>query len=120
MKTRWSASILIGSMAALAAWPALAEHGEGSPHHRFIRPEGGPPPAFDQRWEERRRMREFRRQQRDAGQEAPYRLSPEERRQLREDIRSAREGLYRRPPRGHAAPAYPAPPEAPRFDPPPP
>ncbi len=95
--------MVIGLIAVLAAPPALAERGDGHPRHRFIRPDG-PPPAYggrmDERMEERMRMREFRRRERAADPGAPYfgRLSPEERRQLREDIRSAREGVYRRPP----------------------
>jgi len=115
MKKRRGTSIVIGLMAILAAFSAMAERGDG-PRHRFIRPDGMPPPAFGERMEERMRMREFRRQERETHPDAPYfgRLSPEERRRLREDIRSAREGVYRRsPPPGYPPPAYPRPPEAP-------
>lgn len=122
MKTRWCASILMGLMAVLTVPPAMAEHGDGPPRHRFIRPDG-PPSGFEERMEERMRMRELRRQEREAHPDAPYfgRLSPEERRQLREDIRSAREGLYRRPPPpGYPPSAYPRQPYPPPPYPPPP
>jgi len=124
MKKRWTPTILIVFLSAiLTALPAMAERGDGPLRHRFIRPDG-PPPAFGERMEERMRMREFRRQEREAQPDAPYfgRLSPEERRQLREDIRSAREGLYRRPPPppSYPPPAYPRPFEAPPGYPPPP
>ncbi|MBK6403310.1 MAG: hypothetical protein IPP18_16120 [Rhodocyclaceae bacterium] len=99
MKTRWGISMVLGLVAVLAMPPALAERGDGYPRHRFIRPDGAPP-VYGERMEERMRMREFRRRERAADPDAPYfgRLSPDERRQLREDIRSAREGVYRRPP----------------------
>ena len=100
MKTRLGAFAMLGIAALLAAVPVCAEAGDG----RFGRRLGGrggdaPNP------ERVERLREFRRD------EAPAfgRLSPEERRQLRHDIRSAREGVYRRPP--------PPPPTLPYSDP---
>lgn len=112
MKTRRGIlSMVVGLMAVLSAPPVMAERGDGFPRHRFIRPDG-PPPDFGERMEERMRLREFRRHEREAQADAPYsgRLSPEERRQLREDIRSAREGVYRRPPPPGYPPAiYPRP-----------
>lgn len=121
MKTRWRTFILMGLTAILTVPPAMAERGDGLPRHRFIRPDG-PPPGFEERREERMRMRELRRQEREAQPDAPYfgRLSPEERRQLREDIRSAREGLYRQPPPGYPPSAYPRQPYPPLPYPPPP
>jgi len=120
MKTRWCLSMLVGLTAILTVPPAMAERGDGLPRHRFIRPDG-PPPDFEERREERMRMRELRRQEREAHPDAPYfgRLSPEERRQLREDIRSAREGLYRQPPPGYPPSAYPRRTDPPPYPPPP-
>jgi hypothetical protein len=77
---------------ALLALPALAQPGwRGERRHRFADPdtvaerrlaqEPPPPPEF-RRFDGPRR----------------YRLSPEERRQLRRDIQDAGVGLYRRPP----------------------
>lgn len=99
--------LLAIALAAFAALPAQARPGDfggpgdGSrfhPRHRFLPSEGLPPADPEQRV----LIREMRRREFEARQEAEPpsfgRLSPEERRQLRQDIRSAREGIYRRPP----------------------
>jgi len=88
MKTRIGAFALLGIAALLAAVPACAEPGDGRFPRRFG--DRGDPGARAERIE---RMREFHRSEPAFG-----RMSPEERRQLRHDIRAAREGVYRRPP----------------------
>jgi hypothetical protein len=97
MKTRIGAFAILGIAALLAAVPACAEPGDGRFGRRFGGRGGdGPNP------ERVERMRELRR---DEGP-AFGRMSPEERRQLRHDIRAAREGVYRRP--QPPSPPYPA------------
>ncbi len=90
MKTRPGALLILGLIALLAAVPACADPGDGRFGRRFggrgVEPGG---PAADRV----ERMREPRRSEQSFG-----RMSPEERRQLRHDIRAAREGVYRRPP----------------------
>lgn len=90
---------LAGAIAILAALPAHAERGQRL--HQFLQERQRDPQA----------QREFRREQRQAAQERG-RLSPEERRQLREDIQNANQNVYRRglP----APPPPPAPPSPPR------
>jgi len=87
MKTRIGAFAILGIAALMAAVPACAEPGDGRFARRFGDREGGA------RTERIERMREFHRNESAFG-----RMSPEERRQLRHDIRAAREGVYRRPP----------------------
>lgn len=90
MKTRLGAFAILGIAALLAAVPACAEPGDG----RFGRRLGDRHDADGARADRVERMREFRR----SDPPAYGRMSPEERRQLRHDIRAAREGVYRRPP----------------------
>jgi hypothetical protein len=93
MKVRFGVWSLLGVTAALAAAPACA--GQGGPDdshgghrfgHRFLR--GGDVDTMPARPVAERAdgAPEFRR------------MSPEERRQLRRDIRSAGDDIYRRPP----------------------
>jgi hypothetical protein len=89
MKTRLGAFAILGFAAFLAAATVRAEPGDA----RFARRFGGR--GADAPNPERvERLREFRRNEGTAF----GRMSPEERRQLRHDIRAAREGVYRRPP----------------------
>jgi hypothetical protein len=102
MKARLIVWLLLGVSAALAAVPACANPGdggggEGGGHrfrHRFLRAgEAGPGPVVPAA-ERADGGPEFRR-----GEMPMFRrMSPEERRQLRRDIRSAGDDLYRRPP----------------------
>ncbi len=82
---------LVGALAFLAVAPACA--GPGGGHGRRFAEPGGMP-MFSRPMERPMRPAEFRRD------ELPMsgRMSPEERRQLRRDIRSAGDDLYRRPP----------------------
>ena len=101
MKARFSVWLLLGVTAALAAAPACA--GQGGPDdghgghrfgHRFLR--GGDVDAMPAQPTADRAdgAPEFRR-----GEMPMFRrMSPEERRQLRRDIRSAGDDIYRRPP----------------------
>jgi hypothetical protein len=97
MKTRLNVWIL-GVLALLATLPAHARPGGGRFWQRFSEHEASP--RFADRAAERAQRQEIRRD------EAPVfgRMSPEERRQLRRDIRNAGEDIYRRP-----APAFPPP-----------
>jgi hypothetical protein len=103
MKTRLGTFAILGIAALLAAVSVRAEPGDGRSGRRFGGRGGDAPDP-----ERVERIREFHRD------DAPVvrRMSPEERRQLRHDIRSAREGVYRRPP--PQAPSPPFPPETPR------
>jgi hypothetical protein len=101
MKTRLGACAIIGLAAFMAAQSVCAEPGDG----RFPRRAADRGDADGARAERIERMREFRRND----PPAFGRMSPEERRQLRHDIRAAREGVYRRPP--------PPPPPLPYSDP---
>ena len=85
---------LIGVVALLAAMPACAGPGGGGGHgHRFAEP-GGMPMFSRQAMDRPMRAQEFRRDD----LSMPGRMSLEERRQLRRDIRSAGDDIYRRPP----------------------
>ena len=88
MKTRPGAFVICAFAVLLAAVTVCAEAGDGRFARRF-----GDRVDDDTRAERIERWREQRRQHPEFG-----RLSPEERRQLRHDIRAAREGVYRRPP----------------------
>jgi hypothetical protein len=89
MKTRPGAFAILGLTAFLAAASVCAEPGDRRLGRRF-----GDRDGFDGARAERiERLREFRRNESALG-----RMSPEERRQLRHDIRAARDGVYRRPP----------------------
>ncbi|MBI5784875.1 MAG: hypothetical protein HZA64_05390 [Rhodocyclales bacterium] len=101
MKARLGAFAILGIAALLAAVPACAEPGDG----RFGRRFGDRRDVEGARADRVERLREFRRDD----PPAFGRMSPEERRQLRHDIRAAREGVYRRPP--------PPPPPLPYADP---
>lgn len=116
-------STLVASLAGLAS-PACAMPGDGGfaghgPHggpgrHRFLpRPDAAPEGAP--------MMPGVAQPVRDAGEDPRGlgRLSPEERRQLRRDIRSAGEDVYRRPPPMHGYPPLdaPPPPPSPQFPP---
>jgi hypothetical protein len=90
MKTRLGAFAILGIAALLAAMSVRAEPGDG----RFGRRFGDRRDADGVRAERVERMREFRRYD----PPPSGRMSPEERRQLRHDIRAAREDVYRRPP----------------------
>lgn len=96
MKTRpkvW----LLGVLALLLAAPACAGPGRGGGHgHRFAEP--GNMRVFGRQADRPLRSPEFRRD--DVSMLG--RLTPEERRQLRRDIRNAGDDLYRRP-----QPAFP-------------
>lgn len=88
----WLRIVIVTLAAALAAGSAVARPGDGGRHGERFAGQGGmrqmPGPDID------RPMRpDFQRN------EAPAfgRMSPEERRQLRRDIRNAGDGLYRRP-----------------------
>ncbi|MBU1237245.1 MAG: hypothetical protein KJ634_02025 [Gammaproteobacteria bacterium] len=88
MKSR-SATLVVACLTAIiAVAPACADPDEGRIRHRFLdrndRVEGT-------RAERIERIRDWRN-----GESSFHRLSPEERRQLRHDIRAAREGVYRR------------------------
>ena len=86
---------LVGLIAAAAAVPAHADP-RGQRLHRFL--------------QERRQVQQDQRDlRRDPQQELPGRgrLTPEERRQLRRDIRDAGQDLYRRPPPPPPPPPYP-------------
>lgn len=89
MKTRLRALAIFGLAAFLAAASVRAEPGD----RRFGRRFGDRNGMDGVRAERIERMREFRRNESALG-----RMSPEERRQLRHDIRAAREGVYRQPP----------------------
>lgn len=91
MKTRLNVWF-VGTLAFLATAPVCA--GPGGGHgHRFAESGGGP--MFSRPSMERpMHPAEFRRD----GLPMSGRMSPEERRQLRRDIRSAGDDLYRRPP----------------------
>jgi hypothetical protein len=91
MKKPLVVSLLCALAVLLAAAPACADRGDrGRFDQRFGRMDDRP--AFGM--ERRERMQESRR---DEGH-GFGRMSPEERRQLRHDIRSVGEGIYRRPP----------------------
>jgi hypothetical protein len=88
---------LVGMLAVLAALPAQADQ-HGQRLHQF----------FQERQRERQQQRELHRDQRQQEYRDRGRLSPEERRQLREDIQNANENLYRRgPPPPPPSPARP-------------
>lgn len=97
MKTRPGAFVVFAFAALLAAVAVRAEAGDGRFARRF-----GDRVDDDTRAERIERWRENRRQHPEFG-----RLSPEERRQLRHDIRAAREGVYRRPPPPPPSPPLP-------------
>lgn len=86
---------LVGVIAILAALPAQAGP-RGQHLHQFLR----------ERQQETQQRRESRQEERHEADERT-RLSPEERRQLREDVQNAGQSLYRLPP---PAPAPPGPP----------
>jgi hypothetical protein len=88
MKTRPAAFVMLAFAALLAAVSVRAEAGDGRFTRRF-----GDRDNDATRAERIERWREHRRDNPEFG-----RLSPEERRQLRHDIRAAREGVYRRSP----------------------
>lgn len=100
MKTRLGAFAILGLAAMLAAASVRAEPGD----RRFGRRFGDRDGLDGVRAERMERIREFRRNESALG-----RMSPEERRQLRHDIRAAREGVYRQPPPPPPAPPFPAP-----------
>lgn len=84
---------LAGVIIALASsLPALAQPAGGDPHRRFER--------FQQQ-RELQRQQEFRqrRQERQEQEGRPGRLTPEERQQLRRDIREHGRDVYRDRPR---------------------
>jgi hypothetical protein len=87
---------VVGMLAILAVLPAQADQ-QGQRLHQF----------FQERQRERQQQRELHRDQRQQQYQERGRLSPEERRQLREDIRNANENLNRRGP-------PPPPPSAPQ------
>jgi len=90
MNTRLAAILVAGLTALLAAAPACADPGNERGRRFWLRSEE----AQNARADRIERRQELRRQR-----ESPYvRMSPEERLQLRHDIRAAREGVYRRPP----------------------
>lgn len=95
--------LLVGLIAVLLAVPALAGPGDGGGRgHRFAdRGAMQPGPGMDRPM----RRQDFRR---DQANEMPMfgRMSPEERRQLRRDIRNAGDDIYRRPPPYPAYPPY--------------
>jgi hypothetical protein len=85
---------LLGVVALLAATSVRAGPGGGGGHgHRFAEP-GGMPMFSRQSMDRPMRGPEFRRDD----MPMPGRMSLEERRQLRRDIRSAGDDIYRRPP----------------------
>ena len=88
MKTRPGPFVMLALSAILAVVSVRAEAGDGRFFRRF-----GDRDDDATRAERIERWREQRRNNPEFG-----RLSPEERRQLRHDIRAAREGVYRRPP----------------------
>lgn len=88
MKTRPATVVFLTLAALLAAVPVRADPGDGRFFRRF-----GDRDNDVTRAERIERWRERRRDNPEFG-----RMSPEERRQLRLDIRAAREGVYRRPP----------------------
>jgi hypothetical protein len=89
----WSKIVVMALAAALAVGSAIARPGDGGRHgERFADP-GSMPPMMPGQGFERPMRPEFRRDE----PPAFGRMSPEERRQLRRDIRDAGEGLYRRP-----------------------
>jgi hypothetical protein len=90
MNTRLGAILVAGLTAFLAAAPTCADPGDGRVRHFWLRSED----ARNARAERIERRQEIRQQR----ESAYVRMSPEERRQLRHDIRAAREDVYRRPP----------------------
>jgi hypothetical protein len=92
MNTRLGAFLIAGLTALVAAVPACADPGEERhfPRRFWLRSEE----ARNARAERIERREEFRQQ----NESAYVRMSPDERRQLRHDIRAAREDVYRRPP----------------------
>lgn len=100
MKTRLGALVMLGLAAFMVAASVRAEPGD----RRFGRRFGDRDALDGVRAERIERMREFRRNESALG-----RMSPEERRQLRHDIRAARDGVYRQPPPSPPSPPFPAP-----------
>jgi hypothetical protein len=90
MKNRSAALLVACVTAIIAATPAYADPDGGRIRHRFLYRDD---PADATRAERIERVHDWRR-----SESSFRRLSPEERRQLRHDIRSAREDVYRRPP----------------------
>jgi hypothetical protein len=88
MKTRPGTFVILALSALLAAVSVRVDAGDGRFERRF-----GDRDDDATRAERMERWREHRRNDSGFG-----RLSPEERQQLRHDIRAAREGVYRRPP----------------------
>jgi hypothetical protein len=90
MNTRLSVFLIAGFTALLAVAPACADPGDGRFARRFWLRSDEAQSARAERFERRREFQE---------RESAYvRMSPEERRQLRHDIRAAREDVYRRQP----------------------
>lgn len=93
MNKRLGAILIAGLTALLAATPACADPPPaGRARHFWLRGEE----ARNARAERIERRQEMRRQR--ESESAYVRMSPEERRQLRHDIRAARDDVYRRPP----------------------
>lgn len=97
MNTRLGVILVAGLTALMAAAPACADPGDERPHRRFwLRGDDADSARAEriermERVERVERMREFRR-----NHSAFVRMTPEERQQLRHDIRAAREGVYHR------------------------
>jgi len=103
MKIRSGAWLATCAAMLMAAASVCAAPGDGQRfRHRFLRPDDGRPGPVVERNEA---PPDFH------GGEMFRRMTPDERRQLRRDIRNAGDDLYRRPP--------PRPPRAPLFEPPP-
>jgi hypothetical protein len=104
MKARYLAILVFSLTAFMAVASARADAGEGL---RFGAAGDGAPGAVPERpsVERAQWIREFRR----GSAAEPEHMSPEERRELRRDIRAAREDVYHRQPRGSRR--YDAPPQ---------
>jgi hypothetical protein len=90
MNIRPAALLIAAVTALLAVAPACADPGDGRFARRFWLRSDEAQSARAERFERRREFQER--------ESAFGRMSPEERRQLRHDIRAAREDVYRRPP----------------------
>jgi hypothetical protein len=90
MTIRLGALLIAAATALVAVAPACADPGDGRFARRFWLRSDEAQSARAERFERRREFRER--------ESANVRMSPEERRQLRHDIRAAREDVYRRPP----------------------